>query len=139
MEYEIILLITFSYSFCILKYIGLSCTLKCTFKNLLNVHFFFFLILPFFFLAASRTACGILVPQPGIEPLPPAVESWVLNHWTTMEVPAALYFFLVIFGSAGSSLLCGLFSLAVGSGVYSLVVARGFLVAVASLVAEHRP
>ena len=56
-----------------------------------------------------------------------------------MEVPAALYFFLVIFGSAGSSLLCGLFSLAVGSGVYSLVVARGFLVAVASLVAEHRP
>ena len=100
---------------------------------------FFFLILPFFFLAASRTACGILVPQPGIEPLPPAVESWVLNHWTTMEVPAALYFFLVIFGSAGSSLLCGLFSLAVGSGVYSLVVARGFLVAVASLVAEHRP
>ena len=27
-------------------------------------------------------SCGILVPQPGIEPLPPALEAWHLNHWT---------------------------------------------------------
>ena len=25
-------------------------------------------------------ACGILVPQPGIEPVPPAVEAWNPNH-----------------------------------------------------------
>ena len=31
--------------------------------------------------------CGILVPQPGIEPTPPAVEAQSLNHWTTSEVP----------------------------------------------------
>ena len=33
-----------------------------------------------------RVACGNLVPQAGIEPAPPAVEAWSLNHWTTKEV-----------------------------------------------------
>ena len=28
-------------------------------------------------------ACGILIPQPGIESVPPALEAWVL----TREVP----------------------------------------------------
>ena len=28
----------------------------------------------------------ILVPQPGIKPVPPAVEVWSLNHWTIREV-----------------------------------------------------
>ena len=32
-------------------------------------------------------ACGILVPRPGIEPLPPAMEAQTLNHWTTREFP----------------------------------------------------
>ena len=32
-------------------------------------------------------ACGILVPQPGIEPMPPALEVQSLNHWTTRGVP----------------------------------------------------
>ena len=32
-------------------------------------------------------ACGILAPQPGIKPLPPALEARSLNHWTTREVP----------------------------------------------------
>ena len=31
-------------------------------------------------------ACGILVPQPGIELAPPAFAAWSLNHWTTSEV-----------------------------------------------------
>ena len=33
-------------------------------------------------------ACGILVPQPGIEPIPSAVEAEAqsLNQWTTREV-----------------------------------------------------
>ncbi|XP_055282098.1 PHD finger protein 11 isoform X2 [Moschus berezovskii] len=32
-------------------------------------------------------ACGILVPQPGIESGPPAVEVWRLNHRTAREAP----------------------------------------------------
>ena len=28
-----------------------------------------------------------LVPQPGIETRPPALEAWSLTHWTTREVP----------------------------------------------------
>ena len=32
-------------------------------------------------------AGGILVPQPGIEPVPPAVEVRSLNHRTAREVP----------------------------------------------------
>ena len=30
---------------------------------------------------------GILVPLPGIEPTPPALERQSLDHWTTREVP----------------------------------------------------
>ena len=26
-------------------------------------------------------------PRPGIEPVPPELEAWSLNHWTTREVP----------------------------------------------------
>ena len=32
-----------------------------------------------------HASCGILVSQPGIEPAPPAMEKWSLNHWTTRE------------------------------------------------------
>ena len=39
-----------------------------------------------------HVACGILVPRPGIEPRPPAVEAWSLNHWTAREVPHTPYF-----------------------------------------------
>ena len=34
-----------------------------------------------------HAACRILVPWPGIEPVPPAVEAWSLNHWASREVP----------------------------------------------------
>ena len=37
-----------------------------------------------------HAACEILVPQPGIEPAPPVLEAWSLNHWTSREVPAPL-------------------------------------------------
>ena len=37
-----------------------------------------------------RAAYRILVPQPGIEPVPPAVEARSLNHWTTREVPGMI-------------------------------------------------
>ena len=29
----------------------------------------------------------IFIPWSGVEPLPPAVEAWSLNHWTTKVVP----------------------------------------------------
>ena len=53
----------------------------------LSVRTFLFL---FFWL--HHVACGILVPQPGIEPMPPALEEWSLNHWTAQEVPKAFHF-----------------------------------------------
>ena len=34
-----------------------------------------------------RAARGILIPGPGMEPVPAAVETWSLNHWTTREAP----------------------------------------------------
>ena len=33
-------------------------------------------------------ACGILVPQPGIESRPWALKVWSPSHWTTREFPA---------------------------------------------------
>ena len=43
----------------------------------------------YLFLAAQAsypTACGILVPQPGIEHESPALAGRFFNHWTTTEV-----------------------------------------------------
>ena len=40
----------------------------------------------FFFLLPRCAGCGILVPWPGIEPVPLEVEMWSLNHWTTRKV-----------------------------------------------------
>ena len=46
----------------------------------------------------SYLACGILVPQPWIKPMPPTLEAQSLNHWTTWEVPGILSFKLYCFG-----------------------------------------
>ena len=43
------------------------------------------------FFGACLAACGILVPQPGIEPGPSAVAVWGLNHWTAREFPCCFY------------------------------------------------
>ena len=37
-------------------------------------------------------ACRLLVPWPGIEPVPLAVVSWSLNHWTVREAPTFTFF-----------------------------------------------
>ena len=43
---------------------------------------------PFFlFLAVPHSMCWILIPWPGVEPVPPASEARSLNHWTDREVP----------------------------------------------------
>ena len=41
----------------------------------------------FFFFWPHHTACGILVPQPGIQPFHPEVGAQSLNHWISREVP----------------------------------------------------
>ena len=48
--------------------------------------YFIFIIFKFFFYFPTPPGCGILVPQPGIEPMPPALEVLSLNHWTSREV-----------------------------------------------------
>ena len=39
------------------------------------------------FFPFGHTACGILVPQPGIEPEPSAVKALSPHHWTARELP----------------------------------------------------
>ena len=46
----------------------------------------------FFIFCPKCTACGILVPQPGIEPAPPAWEAQSLNHWTTTEALFPIFY-----------------------------------------------
>ena len=40
--------------------------------------------------------CGILVPQPETEPLPPAMEAWSPNHWTAREFPEDGIFMMLV-------------------------------------------
>ena len=42
-----------------------------------------------FIAACGIFSCGMrdLIPWPGMEPGPPALGAWSLNHWTTREVP----------------------------------------------------
>ena len=51
-----------------------------------------FLFYLFFWLCCM--ACGILVPRPRIEPVPPAVEAWSPNHWTARKFPDLAFLFL---------------------------------------------
>ena len=46
-------------------------------KNNISLHDNFVCLFAF-----GYTICRILVPQPGVEPLPPAVEAWIPNHWS---------------------------------------------------------
>ena len=41
-------------------------------------------------LCESLLASGILVPRPGIKPVPSAMEAQSPSHWTTREVPESL-------------------------------------------------
>ena len=51
------------------------------------------LVVFFFFLAT----CEIFVPQPRIEPVPPAVEARSLTHWTAREVPRVGFLFFGLY------------------------------------------
>ena len=41
----------------------------------------------FYSILVFGSVCGILVPQPGIKPVCPALEVWDLNHCTTVGSP----------------------------------------------------
>ena len=45
----------------------------------------------------GHITCGILVPQPEIEPETPALEAQSLNHWTTREVQFSVFVFVFVF------------------------------------------
>ena len=47
--------------------------------------------LEFFSVSATRHV-GTFVPLPGVKPMPPASETWSLNHWTTREFPRNFLF-----------------------------------------------
>ena len=52
----------------------------------LNILFLFFWL--------RLAACGILVPRPGIEPVPSTVRAQSPNHWTTREFLPSVSFMI---------------------------------------------
>ena len=45
-----------------------------------------------FYFWLYHVACGIIVPQPGMEPVPPTLEAWSLNHWSTVDQISPQFF-----------------------------------------------
>ena len=54
---------------------------------------FYFIVFYIFWL--RHAACRILVLQPGIEPVPSAVEAWSRKHWTASEFLAEVTYHLI--------------------------------------------
>ena len=50
-----------------------------------------YFIRPVFLGGWCLAACEILVPQPGIEPMPPAEEAWSLNLWIIRKISSFLF------------------------------------------------
>ena len=55
-----------------------------------------YLFFIFIFSWTQRAGYGILVPWPGIKPVPFASEVWSLNHWITRDIPIMMYYPLYI-------------------------------------------
>ena len=56
----------------------------------MSKEFFFFVLFFFKYLESylfGHTTWHTDLTQPGMQTVPPAVEVWSLNHWTTREVP----------------------------------------------------
>ena len=62
----------------------------CAFRRMVVFYSFFFFQVDLF-VWPHCTACGILLPRPGIKPVSPAVEAQHPNHWTAREVPVLSY------------------------------------------------
>ena len=88
-------------------------------KSQHNCFYFYY----FFIFWPHRAACGILVPQPGVRPGPPALEVWSLNHWTTREVPD-----LIVFNSLICTMRCPklIYISHLGAGVYHFSIGTYF-------------
>ena len=54
---------------------------KCSHENLSEAGTFII----YLFIYRCLEELGILVPRPGMEPVPPAVEAGSPSHWTTRE------------------------------------------------------
>ena len=65
-----------------------SMQMPCCFTSFFKKTFFILLVFIFW---PHHIVCGILVPWPRIKPMPPALETWSLNHWIAREV---LFYFL---------------------------------------------
>ena len=61
------------------------CPLLIIYRKQLPKFCYIFVSPPFL---ATPTACGVLVPQPGIEPVSPALEAQSLKHWTAGGSPS---------------------------------------------------
>ena len=62
------------------------------FVELKNVYFVRLIILDLVgFFWPHHVACGMLVPQPGIEPTPLAMKAQSLNLWTAGEFPRLVF------------------------------------------------
>ena len=61
--------------------------------SVIPAHFYinWFFFFSFFFFRQCHAAFGILVPRPGIKPVPPALGARSLNQWTTREVPQLIF------------------------------------------------
>ena len=69
-------------------FIYLTCIYIYLYKTA-QIYFFEFFFYCVFWLHC--VACGILIPW-RIKPMPPEVEAWSLNHWTTREVPTNILY-----------------------------------------------
>ena len=88
----------------------------------------------FFFFWLRCATCGILVPQSGIEPVPPALGAWSLNHLTAREIPVLLppphlidwlidwlvdWLYWVLVAARGTFVkACGIFFVVVAHGLF---------------------
>ena len=77
-------------------------------------------------------AYGILVPRPGIEPVPPTLVGWSLNHWTTREVLFLLFDQVILLFYIYINLFIYLFLAVLGlhccgrAGLSLVAVSRGY-------------
>ena len=82
----------------------------------------------------------VLLTQPGMEPMLPAVEAWSFNHGTAREVPVWSFLFFLTFLyllAVPAFIAASRLSLLAASGSSSLVSVPVLLISAASPV-EHR-
>ena len=64
-------------------------TVCCKVRYINSWGFLLFFVVVVFW--PSTRHAGFLVPRPGMEPAPPAVEAQSLNHWPAREVPNSYF------------------------------------------------